>query len=276
MDKLKGLPHLYYFNLDRRTDRRDYMESQFDRWEIKNFTRISGNRFLASEVEEWEHLVIDDNIIFQAPAVATSINHILFFKEWLEKTNDPYLLIMEDDYDLNLIEYWNFDYYYMMNRIPKNWDCVQLGYENRKLINFFLHPILIGSGFGPCVLTRHYVEKLVKIHYIDGKFFLLTNKSHMAVREIWGLLDNFVTKDGVTYCLPLITNNPDLDSDHGGDEKMSVRPWHFECRDLYYWWWTEMHHKFTLDDFFTYHKVNDWKMTKNLEFLNKKGLFYYT
>ena len=179
---------------------------------------------------------------------------------------------MEDDYDLNLIEYWNFDYYYMMNRIPKNWDCVQLGYENRKLINFFLHPILIGSGFGPCVLTRHYVEKLVKIHYIDGKFFLLTNKSHMAVREIWGLLDNFVTKDGVTYCLPLITNNPDLDSDHGGDEKMSVRPWHFECRDLYYWWWTEMHHKFTLDDFFTYHKVNDWKMTKNLEFLNKKRI----
>ena len=31
-NKLKGMPHVYYFNLDNRTDRRQYMEKQFDRW----------------------------------------------------------------------------------------------------------------------------------------------------------------------------------------------------------------------------------------------------
>lgn len=274
MNKLESIPHLYYFNLDARTERQEYMESQFDRWEINNFTRISSNRFLASEVDEWQHLVLDQrNIILPPTAVATSINHILFFKEWLESTNDEHLLIMEDDYDLNLIEYWNFDWNYMMNRIPRNWDCIQLGYENRKYLNFFLHPILVGSGFGPCVLRRHYVEKLVKTHYFDGKFFLYTNDNDVQRRELWGMLDCFVTQDGVTYSLPLITNNPELESDY--DESHLVRPWHIECRDLYYWWWTEMHHKFSLDDFFTYSKPNDWKMRRDLDFLNQKGLYAY-
>jgi hypothetical protein len=35
-DKLKGLPTIYYVNLDNRTDRKEYMESQFNYWGIKN------------------------------------------------------------------------------------------------------------------------------------------------------------------------------------------------------------------------------------------------
>ena len=39
--KLKGLPPIYYLNLDEHSERRKYMEDQFEYWEIKNYTRIS-------------------------------------------------------------------------------------------------------------------------------------------------------------------------------------------------------------------------------------------
>ena len=40
--KLKGLPQIYWLNLDADTHRREYMEKQFDYWEVQNHTRISG------------------------------------------------------------------------------------------------------------------------------------------------------------------------------------------------------------------------------------------
>jgi hypothetical protein len=40
--KLNNLPSIYWLNLDSDTHRREYMEGQFDYWEIKNHLRISG------------------------------------------------------------------------------------------------------------------------------------------------------------------------------------------------------------------------------------------
>ena len=40
--KLKGLPHIYWLNLDADVERRKYMEDQFAYWEVENHTRISG------------------------------------------------------------------------------------------------------------------------------------------------------------------------------------------------------------------------------------------
>ena len=40
--KLEGLPPIYYTNLDRSVERREYMEDQFEYWGIENVTRISG------------------------------------------------------------------------------------------------------------------------------------------------------------------------------------------------------------------------------------------
>ena len=41
--KLKGLPPIYYLNLDEHPERKQYMEEQFKYWEIENYTRISAN-----------------------------------------------------------------------------------------------------------------------------------------------------------------------------------------------------------------------------------------
>ena len=39
--KLKGIPPIYYINLDAQPERVEYMEEQFKYWEIENYTRVS-------------------------------------------------------------------------------------------------------------------------------------------------------------------------------------------------------------------------------------------
>ena len=47
-NKLDGMPTVNYFNLDNRTDRKDWMVSQFKKYGIK-YNRVSGTKYLASE-----------------------------------------------------------------------------------------------------------------------------------------------------------------------------------------------------------------------------------
>jgi hypothetical protein len=272
-DKLKGLPTIYYINLDHRTDRKEYMESQFDYWGIKDYHRVSASKYLASEYNEWEHLVLDKFLYFGIAAVANSITHIEMIKNWLETSNEPYMIMMEDDYDLSLIEHWNFDWEYLMNNIPENWDCIQLGFENPNIIPFFLHPVHYSSGFGPCLINRYYAKKIIRMHYVENKF-----KLNLEINEYnskaYGSVDEFIRLGGKTYSLPLITTNTNLGSDYS--PKGTPRPWFFKCRELYYDWWQNEHHKFSLDDFFTYGKPNDYKMIKKVNFFKKNNNFNYT
>ena len=267
-NKLNGIPNIYYTNLDRRTDRREYMESQFERWGL-NFRRISSSKYLSSEEDKWQHLVLDDIINLSSSAVANSITHIEMLKYWLDTTYEQSLVIMEDDYDLSLIEHWNFDWNFLMNNVPGNWDCIQLGFENEHIIPFFLHPPHFNHGFGPCLISREYDEKLVRMHYFDGSFKL--NLKHNDVRHdpyMYGSVDSLFLEGGRTYSIPLITTNPDFDSDDSRDGK--ARWWFPECRKLYYYWWENEHHNFSLDDFFTYGKPNDNAMIRKV----KNGIKY--
>ena len=45
MNKLEGLPKIYYINLDDRPDRREYMEDQFRWWGITDYERVNASRF---------------------------------------------------------------------------------------------------------------------------------------------------------------------------------------------------------------------------------------
>ena len=39
--KTKNIGPIYYINLDDQPERREFMENQFEYWEIENYTRVS-------------------------------------------------------------------------------------------------------------------------------------------------------------------------------------------------------------------------------------------
>lgn len=280
-DKLIGLPPVYYVNLDNRLDRRDHMESQFERWKIGNVTRVSASKYLASEFDSWKHRLHDLNIIentkhLHVPTIANSITHLEMIKTWLETTNDPYMIMMEDDYDLNLIQHWNFDWTYLMNNVPYDWDCIQLGFESSTYIPFFLHPKMpFGTYFGPCLINRDYAEKLLRLHYVDDKFVTILQMNHHVTKRPYLIsADYFIPHNGRTYCIPLITCDIELSSYEDFEER--VIPHHAESRKMYYDWWENKHQHFTLDEFFTYGKDNDMEMTFRVNIENPDIVYSYS
>ena len=275
-NKLKGFPPILLLYIDERPDRLEYTETQYDYWGISNYTKCSGSKYQLSTYEDyWKDLVILNPFPedykrknHHIAEISITLSHLINIKNWLETTNDPYVMVMEDDYDLSFIEYWHFDWEYLMNRIPYDWDCIQISFENEKVIPCFLHPILSGHSTGASLINRRYAEKIISLHYKEGKFDLSqkicnykwSNKSitsHLGMGMPNFTTDYFLGHNGKTYCLPLISVNQNI-----GSWAQNI-PRHKERVDLdfsykaYHKWWTELRDEHTLDEFFTYGKPND-------------------
>jgi len=258
-NKLKGMPKVHYFNLDNRTDRRDWMEKQFSKYGI-DYERISGTKYLASKNKEWKHLLLNPSEYkLLVPIAANAISHLDFLKRWLKESDDPYVLLMEDDYDLSLIEYWHFDWNYMMEHVPYDWDCLLLGFENPSGIPFHLHPIEPGHDFGPVLVRREYVEKIVDLHCVGDQY----NLNHSNANAVWnrnkdgsgsGTVDYFMVHGGRTYCLPLITINANFGSFENNSviQRYHRQDGDINARNTYYFWWRHQRDLHSLEDFFTY------------------------
>ena len=268
-NKLKGLPSIRLLTLDERPDRQKYTEVQYDYFEIKNYTKISGSKYQSSTYEDWKNLVVLNSLPEDLQKrerhlteISMTLSYFLMIKDWLETTDENYLILMEDDYDLFFIEYWHFDWEYLMNNIPYDWDCIQMSFENPSLFPCFLHPILPGHGIGGCMINRRYAEKIISLHYKDGKFDLSKkicnyNWSGIETTNLNLTMDYILCHNGNTYCLPLFSVNQSFGSyaqnicrkSERGDLDFSYKA----CKK----WWTQLRDGYTLEDFFTYGKPND-------------------
>jgi len=214
-------PHIYYTNVDRKVDRKQYMESQFDSLGL-SYTRIE----MLSCPKDGPPKNFLDNLTGTYPDNCSQwINwygSLLFdfFEEWLT-TNEDYLLFMEDDYDLSLISKWHFTWREFMNRVPYDWDCIQLGFETPDIIPFYLHPTRSQYSLGASLLKRDYVEKLVDLHKPLGKYkFDYRIANHIYIDRDSGIHDGYdyvatsggpdyyINQSGKSYSIPLIPMNP--------------------------------------------------------------------
>ena len=268
--KLEGIPSIYYLNLDSEIERREYMESQFEKWELKNVKRFSGSQYLAKNYNDWKNIVHFNDIVPDRNHFHLKISIVIstldMIRYWLETTNEQYLILMEDDYDLNLIEYWHFDWEYLMNNIPYDWDCIQMSFENGTVYPCYLHPIISGHGTGGSLINRRYAEKLMSLLYKDGKFDLSKKRCNSKFLGDSNIATDYLTgHSGKTYCIPLFAVNPWIGSyaknilrPNRGDLLFSYKA----CKK----WWTKLRDVYTLEEFFTYGKWNDKAITsKNLD-----------
>jgi hypothetical protein len=285
-DKLKGLPPIIYLNLDERPDRREYTETQYEKYKIKTFTRYSTSKYQLNNFSEWkDKLILNDVDIDPRKSLhiihcAITLTYLELMKHWLEMTNDQYVLLMEDDYDLSFIDYWHFDWQYLMNIIPYDWDCILLSFENDTMIPCFLHRILAKHSMGAALVTRSYVEKIIKSITTDGKFDLTKRVSnfqwtqcsrllepkwyHHAIRHHPNVtIDYIMGHSGVTYCLPLIAQSNTIGSYTKNIIRTSDFPGlHFTNRAVNLWW-KKFRDSYSLEDFFLYGKPNDFIININ-------------
>jgi len=259
--------------MDAESNRREYMENQFQNYCIE-YTRISGDKFKASSPNEWINLYEDGEILLDhnpAYSLAHFANHIFFLKEWLNKTDDNLLVLMEDDYDLSLIDYWHFDWNYLMARLPFDWDTVQLGYEHFQRVEFFLSQKDYRSfNFGPTLINRPHVKKILDLYLQDGKIISRGFPSY-GIETYRVSVDFSINHVGKNYTIPLITTNTDF---FQPSNSWHVYKRHHTNRYIYHHWWKNKRDQFTLSDFFTINKQNNNEMTEYLQNYASRALSF--
>ena len=113
MNKLEGLPKIYYINLVEATDRNQYMLDMFDKYNITNFERYEATRPKKS-----------NHILLTSPEFGCLQSHIEVIK-LIASGSDEYAIVMEDDSDISVVEQWEFTWKDIFNNLPK-FDIIQL------------------------------------------------------------------------------------------------------------------------------------------------------
>ena len=122
--KLKNIGPIYCINLDEQPERWEYMKDQFEYWEIENYTRVSAYDGREDDLSDIITGRYPTNMLTGEIGCTTS--HLKAMKHFLDTSDAPYAIMMEDDCDLELVKFWNFTWVDFYAHVPYDWDCIQL------------------------------------------------------------------------------------------------------------------------------------------------------
>jgi hypothetical protein len=204
--KLKALPPIYYINLDEQPERAQYMEDQFNYWEIENYTRISAYDGRGDN-DLGEILKGRYPDMMSSGEVGCVTSHLKALKYWLETDNSPCALIMEDDCDLDTVKHWGFTWKDFFAKVPYDYDVVQLAIINPAQVHFRIHKRFVNDFSTACYLiTRHHAKKLIDLHVRGDKYKLDNGVKPRAVA------DDLIYNSGNTFSIPLFLYKIELGS----------------------------------------------------------------
>lgn len=249
--KLNGIPPIYYFNLDHRTDRKEYLEEEFSKYGIENYFRVNSSRYSVDNYEEWKSEVVIDKLRTKVWFLATLIDRIRGAIDWYNSDISDTCLLVEDDISFDLVGYWNFDWKTFMNRLPCNWECVQLHIIGNRFVSINMSKWIRNNHSTGCILiNRSYVEKLIKLHYINEKFVFYSNYGYSDdwPQYHYQSVDFVMYQVGITYSIPIFTTNYNFISD--GYRNGSINEMSKNTDEIVLNWWKNKSKEYLIDDIF--------------------------
>lgn len=203
--KLEGLPKILWLNLDSDTHRRVYMENQFDYWQIDNHVRMPGYDARNEDISYLLKGRIPDDMT--PGEVGCVLSHLKAIKYFYEETNDPFVLIAEDDVSFDPAKCWSFTWRDFFSRLPYDWDSVQMTLICTGDIHMRLHTRFINNfSAAAYLISRHHASKIVKNHVRGEKYKIDNGVLPRPVSE------DLIFESGKTYSLPIFLYKLDLGS----------------------------------------------------------------
>ena len=194
--KLKGMPPIYYLNLDGQPERKQYIEEQFKYWDIENYERISAYDGRDDDLSDIIKGRYPDNMT--SGEVGCTTSHLKALKHYLETSDAPCAVIMEDDVDLQIVKNWNFTWKDFYSLVPYDYDVIQLAIICTGPLHVALHKRFVNDfSTASYMITRRHAEKLVGLHCRGNKYKLDQGVRPRAVA------DDLVYNSGNTFAIPL-------------------------------------------------------------------------
>lgn len=204
--KLKGLPPIFYINMDTDDERRQYMEDQFKYWEITKYQRVSGSDGRKSDLSE--ELKGKYPPLMTSKEVGCTLSHLRAIKQWLDSSDSETALIIEDDLNMDIAKFWNFTWKDFVCQLPYDWDVVQLAIISTTSIHIPIHKRFVNDfSTAAYMISKHHAEKLIKHHYVGNDKWKLDNG--VKPRAV---ADDLIYNAGNTYSMPLFSYRLQLGS----------------------------------------------------------------
>ena len=203
--KLKNFGPVYCINLDGQPERWEYMENQFKYWEVDNYTRISAYDGRDDDLSDIIKGKYPENM--SSGEVGCTTSHLKAMKYYLETSDSPYAIMMEDDCSLDLVRFWNFKWNELYAHFPYDYDVVQLAIICTGDIHVRLHKRFVNDFSTACyVISRYHAEKLVRLHCRGEKYKLDQGVKPRAVA------DDLIYNSGNSFAIPLFLYKIELGS----------------------------------------------------------------
>ena len=203
--KLKNFGPVYCINLDGQPERWQYMKNQFDYWEVKDYTRISAYDGREDDLSDIIKGKYPENM--SSGEVGCTTSHLKAMKHYLETSDSPYAIMMEDDCSLDLVKFWNFKWSDFYAYFPYDYDVVQLAIICTGDIHVRLHKRFVNDFSTACyVISRYHAEKLVRLHCRGDKYKLDQGVKPRPVA------DDLIYISGNSFAIPLLVYKFELGS----------------------------------------------------------------
>jgi len=202
---LKNFGPVYCINLDGQPERWQYMKNQFDYWEVKDYTRISAYDGREDDLSDIIKGKYPENM--SSGEVGCTTSHLKAMKHYLETSDSPYAIMMEDDCSLDLVKFWNFKWSDFYAYFPYDYDVVQLAIICTGDIHVRLHKRFVNDFSTACyVISRYHAEKLVRLHCRGDKYKLDQGVKPRPVA------DDLIYNSGNSFAIPLLVYKFELGS----------------------------------------------------------------
>lgn len=267
--KIGGIPKIIYMNHPNNVVEDEYMKKQFETWKIKDYQKYT-KQYFEDTYHDWKDLILDEDLMQSPKEIASTITVIDSVIQWYDRNDSDVCIFMDDDIDLSPIKDWIFDWTFLQEHLPYNWDCIQLFCSREDKLNMHLHPWKKNNKSCKCfMITRYFAKRLKNYHYIDGKYKLHHPTPDRSINLFkYGNIDTFFYDLGLTYTLPIFCLNVGYTSDNNNystSQKLSSTAIKY--------WWREKSKSFSSSEFFHYNKGdNEWKM--EVQFSKDKNEVY--
>jgi len=210
--KLNNFGPLYYINLDGQPERDTEMQSMCKYWELDpiRVSAFDGRDGDLNHILEGNH-----DIGITSGEVGCVTSHLKAIKQWYQTTDTPYAIFAEDDVSFDTARFWNFTWDEFVEKLPYDWDVVQLAIINPGVVYAHMHARWVNDFSTACyMITRHHAKKLIEHHCVGDKFRLDQGVKPRPVA------DDLIYNCGRTYAIPLFHYKIELGS--------SIHPDHIE------------------------------------------------
>ena len=209
-DKIKNFPSVNYTSLYESISRREYMDAQFKKYGIRS------NAFLTDRYSNIKDnlVVTGSNLEIIEKQLGCLLTHLNNLKNWYITCNEPYAIFCEDDISFESVEYWSFTWDEFMERLPKDWECVQLIRMESPIIEDEESTLKLDTRWGRwwgshSLIKRSYVKKILDTYCVGYNKYNLDLVNGTFIPIIENVL--FV---GLGGCInvPLLTEHPEFNS----------------------------------------------------------------